>query len=272
MKKIIKLFSITIFTLVIGFLIITCSNGGNDGEKADIARYKKIGESVAAKKYVDDVYNRQNFATQFYQNCYKAGLPCRARSGTSGGKGWSRGSHAWNSVLINGKWVDWEPQSNKVHIGHIQTPGTASAQLQMFNYTTRDLTRLLYELVGRNVPSNIIDLGLISDGLYDTGRFSTYFEGLCIDDNHTSACLISGLNSFRLQLPNNGDGGSYAIVQGQIPIMIAWIYKMNDKHYAVEHLQKYDSVPGRSVFYNEVDIDSSEPVEFFLIDLSECFP
>jgi len=238
----------------------------------DLLRYQQIGMNAASRTYIDGVYNCQNFATQFYKDCYFAGMRCRIRTGTAGGSGFSGGNHAWNSVFIGGKWVDWEPQINNVHIGHVKTATPGTAELSRFSYTQEDVLRLLYELVGRTVPSHIIDQGTVNDGLYNDGRYIAYLGGLCIDDGLTSDVLINNISFFRSNLPNNGNGGCYAIVENDTPIMITWVYKMNNKHYAVEHLQKSDLTAGRNIISHNIEHIFTESVKIIFIDLSNVIP
>ncbi|MDR2702191.1 MAG: hypothetical protein LBB72_07150, partial [Spirochaetaceae bacterium] len=67
----------------------TVNNKPEELESRDLEKYKKIGEIVAAKEYSLENYDCANFATQFYQDCYKAGLPVRIRIGVSGGERFS---------------------------------------------------------------------------------------------------------------------------------------------------------------------------------------
>jgi hypothetical protein len=267
MKRTVKLFKAVIIFLIILVFVVACPVN----TPSDLDKYKQIGALVAAKTYVDDIYNCQNFATQFYQNCYKEKMQCRIRSGTAGGSGFSGGNHAWNSVFIDGKWVDWEPQINNIHNGHVKTYTSGSSALSMFMYSLEDVNRILYELVGRKVPSNVIDQGTIHNGLYDDGRFISYFGGFCVDDNLTSEIIYNNLNGFRTNLPENGNGGFYAIVLENIPIMLAWIYKMGNKHYAIENLETLDPVGGRYIINHNIFHDLSK-IEYILIDISNVIP
>jgi hypothetical protein len=142
---------------VICFMYTTCDDlmdGGRGAQIPDLQNYQNTGASVAAREWPEN-YDCSNFSTQFYQNCYKAGLPCRVRLGVSGGDGFETGAHAWNSVKIDGIWVDWEPQKNSPHSGHTQT--TTNLGGIWGDYTQEGVARIIYELVGRYVPKHIID-------------------------------------------------------------------------------------------------------------------
>ncbi len=133
------------FIVIFSFVIDSCdtNNTGIDTNTA-LYKYQSVGKSVAAKEWSQD-YDCSNFSVQFYQNCFKAGLPCRVRIGDSGGHGFVKESHAWNSVFINGQWVDWEPQYNSIHYGHIKTSTLIGGRWGQT--TSEDLSRIIYELI-----------------------------------------------------------------------------------------------------------------------------
>jgi len=187
--------------LFIAGFFTACDDGNND-ETDDLIQYQKLGASVAAKSWSED-YDCSNFSVQFYQNCFNAGLPCRVRNGDSGGQGFDIGRHAWNSVLINAQWVDWEPQYNGIHFGHIKTSTLIGGNWG--SYTKEDITRVLYELVGRNVPASIIDTHEIDKYLWEDSPFNPYFNSFayCVNDDPDSDYYVG---RFQSELPNNGDG------------------------------------------------------------------
>ena len=136
--------------------------------------YRRIGAAVAEKTWTND-YDCSNFSVAFYKACKEAGLPARVRSGDSGGSNFRVGRHAWNSVLIDGRWLDWEPQLNEIYNGHTQTwtNKTFSHDKTVFYYS-EDFTRMRYELVGSTVPWHVIDSYEIDDNM---PQFYEYFGG-----------------------------------------------------------------------------------------------
>ena len=170
-----------VFIAVFGLAFISCENpSGGGGEKvdtelADTQKYQSAGADVAARSW-SVKYDCSNFSTQFYQNCYKAGLPVRVRSGISGGDGFAGGPHAWNSVKINGRWVDWEPQKNAVHTGHRKTSTPIGKGYSSF--TKEHMTKILYESIGKYVPSSVISEYEIDKYLFRKSPFDQYFLSL----------------------------------------------------------------------------------------------
>lgn len=215
--------------------------GGGGGvvntQAADTQKYKNAGATVASRPWSDD-YDCSNFSTQFYQNCYKTGLPCRVRLGTAGG-GFTAGNHAWNSVKINGQWVDWEPQLNAAYSGHTKTSTPVAGV-----FTEEDIARILYEGVGRYVPSIVISQYEIDKYLFENSPFNQYFVKVaeCISDNPAAnASLIAQLSS---NLPKNGDGDMYI---SNDYLHLAWVFKHNNKYYIIVDVEETDPVEGRQV-------------------------
>jgi hypothetical protein len=238
-----KLFvSIPALIVVFGLAFSSCENpsgGGGDyvPQLTDLQKYQNAGSSVAARDWSED-YDCSNFSTQLYQNCYKAGIPCRVRLGRAGGAGFTSGeNHAWNSVKINGRWVDWEPQANAVHSGHKKT----SSPSGWGSYTEEDLTRIMYETIGKYVPSTVIDSHEIDKYLSDGSPFNQYFVPLaeCLSDDPVAyAALISQLTN---ELPNNGDGDMYIVNL----LYLAWAFKLDNKYYAIMGIEQTDPAEGR---------------------------
>jgi hypothetical protein len=253
------------FIGIVGILFIftACDSpaGGESSlQSTDLQKYQNIGGIVAAKAWSAD-YDCSNFSTQFYQNCYKAGLPSRVRVGISGGNGFSAGNHTWNSVLIDGQWVDWEPQSNSVHIGHIKTSTSPGAGWGEF--TEEDFVRILYELIGRNVPTHIIDSYEIDAYLFKDSPFNSHFNGYCLTDDPAYSQFVSQLMT---RAPNNGDG-VLAISNNKLHLLFA--YKLSGKYYGVENLEENDPVNGRSVInQNSLRHDFTTATDFIKIDFS----
>jgi hypothetical protein len=245
------------------FMFAACDSpagGGTSPQSTDLQKYQDIGRIVAAKTWSAD-YDCSNFSTQFYQNCYRAGLSSRVRAGISGGNGFSSGNHTWNSVLIDGQWVDWEPQSNSVHIGHIKTSTSPGAGWGTF--TEEDFVRILYELIGRNVPTYIIDSYEIDDHIFEDSPFNSYFNGYCLTDDPSYNQFVSKLMT---QAPNNGDG-VLAISNNELHLLFA--YKLNDKYYGVVNLEENDPLNGRNIInQNGLRHDFTTATEFIKIDFS----
>ena len=242
--------------LLFCLVIISCGSD-SEYELFYLADYQKVGESVAEKTWIEDEYDCSNFSVQFYQNCYKAGLPCRVRSGDSGGKGFSGGRHAWNSVLIDRKWVDWEPQINDIHYGHTKTSTSVGGAFS--DYTYEELTRIMYELIGRTVPKNIIDTHEIDMYLYENSPFHYYFGGRRFGLDIS----LSGydLAYFQANLPNNGDGKFFI---SSADMKVHWVYRMSNIFYVVVNIRSIDPVDGRSIIQDNVDF--SEEGIFLPID------
>jgi hypothetical protein len=222
------------------FMFVACDHdgGGSSLQLTDLQKYQNIGRTVAAKNWSAG-YDCSNFSTQFYQNCYREGLPSRVRVGISGGSGFSADNHTWNSVLIDDQWVDWEPQTNSVHTGHIKTSTSSGAEWGAF--TEEDFVRILYELIGRNVPAYIIDAYEIDAHLFKDSPFNSYFNGYCLTDDPVYTYFVSQLMT---QVPDNGDG-VLAISNDRLHLLFA--YKLSGKYYGVENLEKNDPADGRSI-------------------------
>ena len=227
-----------------------------------LQEFKNAGRKVAAQKWTDD-YDCSNFAVQFYQNCYKAGLPSRIRVGISGGDFSVPEGHAWNSVKINGKWVDWEPQLNEVYSGHKQTVTPIVVREVVTQFTNEGIFRMMYELVGRNVPQHIINTHEIDTFLYNNSPFNQYFNGYCLSDDPAYSVLV---NMLRMYIQNNGDGiitlsGDYR--------HIMFIYKLGGKYYGIDRLEENDPVEGRSAFgRNRLTHDFTTATEFITPDIN----
>jgi hypothetical protein len=241
------------------------TGGGGDKEltQTDLQKYQKAGENVSTKTWSTD-YDCSNFSTQFYQNCYKAGLPCRVRLGTATNPGTNtQENHAWNSVKINGQWVDWEPQL-KTRVDRGTYTQTATSDPELGAFTLEDVTRMMYELVGRKVPSSVIDNYEIDDHLFENSPFNSYFGGINLSDNSAYAAFVAQI---RTAAPNNGDG-VFAISQDLLHIVFA--YKLNNKYYALDSLERNDPAEGRSAA-KESDLErvaASTTVIFVKPDIS----
>jgi hypothetical protein len=227
------------------------SNGSKD--TAQLADYENAGRTVA-KKPSSQNYDCSNYSTQFYQNCYKAGLSCRIKVGVAGG---NNVPHAWNSVKIDGVWLDWEPQLNSVHSGHTQT--STPTPVWGDSVTNEDITRMMYELVGRKVPERIIDDYEIDTHLVRNSPFNKYFDGYCLSDDPAYNALVKMLQSV---IPNNGDGTITVSPKG---FHVLFMYKQNDKCYGIDGLEKNDPVEGRSFTGGnrlKLDFTSTTATEF----------
>jgi hypothetical protein len=224
----------------IGFLFITCdiSTGGGSSPLANLQAYQNVGASVAAKTW-NNSYDCSNFSTQFYQNCYKAGLPCRVRLGVSGGDNFDSGDHAWNSVKIDGEWVNWEPQINDIYNGHRQTRTPLGSGWGSF--VVEDIARIIYETVGKYVPKSVIDSYEIDTHWSNNSSFLQYFVPIsfCLSDDQDSQDLVLYLQT---QLPNNNSGAIFT-EDGQ---HLQLFFKYNNKYYAIENIDERDPLEGRS--------------------------
>ena len=229
---------------VSSFIFIACDNP--TGALTDLQKYQIVGASVAAKKWSEN-YDCSNFSTQFYQNCYKEGLPCRVRLGQSGFDNSPAVNHAWNSVKIDSVWVNWEPQANSVYNGHRQTrtqigPGWG-------DFVEEDIVRIIYETIGKYVPSVIIDAYEIDTYWNNNSPFYQYYLSIsyCLSDDKSQDVqyLISNLQS---QIPNN-DSGDIFITNDQQHLM--FFFKYNNKYYGISNLEKNDPLEGRSLIKKE---------------------
>ncbi|MDR2745911.1 MAG: transglutaminase domain-containing protein [Treponema sp.] len=233
-------YPIALAMLIVCIILSSCGNpGGQPALSTDLKKYQDIGYDVAARKWTVN-YDCSNFSTQFYQNCHNAGLPCRIRAGTAAvTNGFSGGDHAWNSVLIDGKWVNWEPQTNEVFNRHVQTRTYINPSWG--NYVEEDIVRIIYETVGRYVPENIIDSYEI-DANWNKSPFLPYYlsHAYCISDDPAMSTLAASLQT---RLPDNNDGGFF--VYGTYDIAI--FFKYNSKYYAIDNLEDNDPVDGRKV-------------------------
>lgn len=235
--------ALTGLLLVVCLAYIACKNpeGGGSPPPPDLQRYQNIGAGVAAKPWSTN-YDCSNFSTQFYQNCYKAGLPCRVRLGTSGGPDFSAGDHAWNSVKINGQWVNWEPQKNSVYSGHTQTRTPMSVGGD--NFVKEDIARIIYELVGRYVPGSVIDNYEIDAYWNENSPFYRHFlfMAYCLSDdkNQNAQDLVLSLET---EIPNNNSGDIF-ISSDQKHLF--FFFKYNSKYYGIGNLEENDPVEGRS--------------------------
>ncbi|MCL1928692.1 MAG: hypothetical protein FWG07_07885 [Treponema sp.] len=243
--------------LLFCFVITACGGGGDNYDLFFLSDYQKIGAGIAAKTYIPGVYDCSNFSVHFYQESNKAGLPCRVRIGDAGGKGFSGGMHAWNSVLINRQWVDWEPQYNDIHYGHTKTSNHYYTN-GYGGYTWEELERIMYELIGRTAPSSLIDAYEIDKYLFgraengdptnENSPFHYYFGGLRFGvDVFLSDYTLS---YFQVALPNKGRGLFYITTAD---MKMHFVYRVNDNFYVVADLRSLDPVEGRSVIKDEVD-------------------
>jgi hypothetical protein len=243
-----KLFvSIPALIAVFGLAFSSCENPSGGGEYVpqltDQQKYENAGKDVAARTWSED-YDCSNFSTQFYQNCYKAGIPSRVRLGISGGAGFTAENHAWNSVKINGQWVDWEPQANAVHSGHKKTASPIISGVKKTSFTDEQVTRIMYETIGKNVPSPVIDSHEIDKYLTDGSPFNQHFVSLAVclsDDAAANAAIINQLNK---DLPNNGDGDMY--ISDDLE-HLAWAFNLGGKYYMITNIEQTDPVEGRQV-------------------------
>ncbi|MDR1867404.1 MAG: hypothetical protein LBQ77_03940 [Treponema sp.] len=243
-------FIFVIFTIIISGCIFTaCSQPTSTSEVQLISleTYQNVGASVAEKQWSVN-YDCSNFATQFYQNCYKAGLPCRVRLGKSGGADFTVEDHAWNSVKIEGIWVNWEPQSNAVYNGHTQT----WTSIGWGSFVNEDIARIIYENIGKYVPKNIIDNYEIDTYWNSNSPFYVYFipYAYCLSDdmNPNTQDLVSYLQS---EIPSNNSGGIFITNNYEHLVLF---FKYNNKYYGIEHLEANDPYEGRSVMAKELSL------------------
>ncbi len=228
--------------LITGFVFIVSCNNLADEPRYSLADYQAVGTSVFLRDWTED-YDCSNFSVQFYQNCYKAGLPCRVRSGMSGGSMFEIGRHAWNSVKINGKWVNWEPQFNNVYEDHRQTWTPMGGEWGTIY--DEDIARMLYEYIGRHVPEPIINLHEIDDSLYNDTPFYPFFvpRAYCLNDD-TSAEMQAIMLEVESYMSEHDQVGLFAILDSTY---FVFIFKYYNKYYGIEDLQVNDPLEGRSV-------------------------
>jgi hypothetical protein len=206
-----------------------------------LSDYKNVGESVASKSWSAD-YDCSNFAVQFYQNCYRAGLPCRIRLGLSGGDLFSSNNHAWNSVEINGEWVNWEPQLNDMYNGHRQTWNPTSSS----HFYQEDLSRIIYEMIGKYVPESFINLYEIDAYWSYNSPFYPFFVPIayCLSDD-----VDPNIQALRANLetiiPDNNSGGIVIFDQN----VLLFFFQYKNKYYGIGNLTsaKNDPLEGRSI-------------------------
>ena len=255
-------FGLLIFLLMINLTFMSCEIE-HKFNNSDLTRYEQAGESVAAKNWTVD-YDCSNFSVQFYQNCYKSGLPCRIRFGLSGGGGFSEEPHAWNSVFIEGQWVDWEPQLNCIYYWHNQNQGYNSlTEMFLSPYKRYDIYRLMHELIGRNVPSHIIDTYEIDKHLTKDSPFNYYFNGLCIGEE--TSVFSDYLKYFQHYLSSSGQGDVFKFFYSDT---LFWVYNLNGKYYVLEHLEANDPMGGRRITRNSLKGDFPISVELSQVDNS----
>jgi hypothetical protein len=210
----------------------------------DLQKYQSIGAEVAARKWSED-YDCSNFSTRFYQDCHKAGLPCRVRAGKSGGALFSSGDHAWNSVRIDGAWVNWEPQLNAIYTGHtqIKTPLTGDWS----NYTREDIVRIIYETVGTYAPRYAIDEYEIDEHWNKLPFIHHYLpESRCLNDDPALHYLLPPLQK---ELTKNDSGDIFIISQQYI----CFFFRHNNKYYGMFNLEKNDPAEGRDAARGNAD-------------------
>jgi hypothetical protein len=224
-----------IFTIL---FFVSCNNvvGNNNNDDFQLKDYQNLGASVAAKEYREGSYDCSNYATQFYQNCYEEGLPCRIRFGISGGSRFSVGNHAWNSVKINGEWVNWEPQLNDLYNGHRQT--WTSMGGNWGNIHEEDISRILYETIGKYVPESMINLYEIDTYALTDSPFYSFFvsEAYCFSDDQDANYLVSQLEDI---ISENDDGAIVLFDQ----MYLVFMFKYQNKYYGIE---VNDPLEGRS--------------------------
>jgi hypothetical protein len=228
----------------LGFMFTGCDDsldGGEGVKLISLQEYQDAGADVAAREWTEN-YDCSNFSTQFYQNCHKNGLPCRVRAGQSGGSGFSSVNHAWNSVKINGVWVNWEPQLNMVYNEHEQTKTPINDSWG--NFVQEDIVRIIYENVGKYVPEYIINDYEIDTYWNANSPFYQYFTSIsyCLSDDKDQNVqdLVSYLQS---EIPANNSGGIFIDRDKHLFLF----FRYNNKYYGIENLEAYDPVEGRSV-------------------------
>jgi hypothetical protein len=254
----------SLISLFGGFIFTQCDNSGNGLRLISLEEYQNAGAGVAEKKWTVN-YDCSNFSTQFYQNCYKAGLPCRVRSGKSGGPGFSVEDHAWNSVKIDGTWVNWEPQLNAVYTGHTQTATPLDGD-SWGDFLMEDIVRIVYETAGRYVPSHIIDSYEIDAHWNRNSPFYPYYTpyAYCLsnDPGSNAQALVATLQT---EIPNNNDGDMF--ITGDKHLF--FFFKYNNKYYGLVNLETQDPVEGRIITQRNIlkEIIDSGAV-FAKLDLS----
>jgi hypothetical protein len=240
-KTVYKSLILGLFPLFVCVILSSCAAGDVDPSLAEVQNYRNTGSRVAAREWSEN-YDCSNFSTQFYQDCLNAGLPCRVRTGVSGGEGFTRENHAWNSVRIGGVWVNWEPQLNQIYNGHTQTWTPLGDGWDGF--FIEDIARIVYESVGKYVPESIIDKHEIDTHWNKNSPFYRYFVSVshCLSDDPDSG-VQSLVSSLKEAIPNN-DSGDIFIIPGQPHLF--FFYKYNSKYYGIENIEESDPLEGRS--------------------------
>jgi hypothetical protein len=237
-----KLSVLFVIFIVLCFNFTACRNpSGEDYNLTDLRKYQNAGGKVAEKTWSED-YDCSNFSTQFFQNCYKSGLPCRVRLGKSGGNSFSVDDHAWNSVKIDGIWVNWEPQLNSVYNSHTQTRTSMGPDWGTF--VLEDIVRIIYENIGKYVPSSIIDAYEIDAHWRNNSPYYQYFlsESHCLSDDPDpdAKSMVSFLQG---EIPDNNSGDIFITDKQHL----LFLFKYNNKYYGIENLEEDDPLEGRSV-------------------------
>jgi len=234
------------------FIFVSCpvdstDGGGGSGEtKASLGDYQAAGANIAAKPYVVGVYMCANYSAQFYKACKELNYPCRIRLGTAGGSVVEEPeAHAWNSVKINGKWVDWEPQINNVYNGHKQD----KTDIGLSPFYLEDIFRMIFEMIGRQVPNNVTDKFDLNKWHTNAPIYQYYLPvAYCLSDDPDLATwlIVNGIPSL---VPNNNDGDVVPMSYNGV-ISLAWFFRYNNKIYGIEYLEQYDPTEGRSILKN----------------------
>jgi hypothetical protein len=242
------LYFIFLVVPIILSVFTACPQSTNDVQLTSLETYQNVGASVAEKQWSEN-YDCSNFATQFYQNCYEAGLPCRVRLGKSGGANFTVEDHAWNSVKIDGIWVNWEPQINMVYNDHVQT----KTDIGWGNFVKEDIARIIYENIGKYVPKNIIDSYEIDASWNNTSPYYKYFipYAYCLSDdmNQDIQDLVIYLQS---EIPQNNSGDIFITIDFEHLVLF---FKYNNKYYCIEYLEAGDPVEGRTVITKELSLE-----------------
>jgi hypothetical protein len=236
-----------VFFMVISGCIFTSCPQSADEVLISLETYEKVGASLAEKKWSEN-YDCSNFATQFYQNCYKAGLPCRVRLGKSGGVNIGVGDHAWNSVKIDGTWVSWEPQLNKVYNDHTQT----RTPIEWGEFCKEDIARIIYERIGKYVPKNIIDNYEIDVSWQKNSPFNQYFisQAYCVSNMGPAVQDIISFLETHIPLNNSAD---IFITQDYKHLVL--YFKYDNKYYGIPNLETSDPVEGRTIATKELSLE-----------------
>lgn len=246
--------------IVLCLLLIACPYPIDNVRSATLQDYEQVAASFPYREWIEDEYDCSNFSIQFYQNCYKANLPCRVRIGAADGIG-SELNHAWNSVKIKGLWVDWEPQLKEIYNSHKKTSTPMGDGWGKF--TNEDVLRMMYELIGRKVPSSVIDAYEIDAHIHKNSPYNTFFNGYCISNDPDYSSWIALY--FSKDMKNDGEGGYYCVNEQHV----AFYYRLGGKYYGVEYMERDDPVAGRNaVEQNRLINDFTSLSEFREIDVN----